>query len=186
MGEPPGDSSPKTRPYRHKPGLGQTRFFRDDGSYFVTIKNLSDPESFKKVPTFLYSKALCHMVGVPEKSLVIDPLKSGDLLVKLKNDQQAQILLKAKKLHGTDYDIETQSAKSANYSKCKVFCNVWDNMTAASIKEGLEEYKCIEVARILKKTPSGPVNTNIYILSFATPFPPQEIYNGCYLSLIHI
>ena len=53
-------------------------------------------------------------------------------------------------------------------------------MSNDQIKDGLSDDKCTSVYRIQKRTQNGPINTNIYILSFATPFPPEEIYNGCY------
>ena len=188
MGESPG-GSPPDKNYRHNPGLGKQNYFKDESSYFLIVKNLSDPEnSFKKVPTFLYSKALCTMVGVQNKTLTIEPLKSGDLMVKVQNQHQSDILSKATKLEGTDYNISVTPDKKANFSKCKVFCNIWEHMTEKEIQDGLADEKCIGVYRIQSRKNGQLVNTNIYILSFESPYPPQRIYNGCYYinTQIHI
>lgn len=181
MGDPPLGPPNTNSVYRYKPGIGRKSFFKNDSAFYVIIKNLSDPlNSFKKTSTFLIQKSLCCMVGVQDKSLKIEPLHSGDYIIQLNNEHQISKLKNAEFLHGTDLKILVTDAESANYSKCKVRCPEWDHMTSKEIQEGLIEEKCSNVYRITKKVDDTIQKTPFYILSFKTPYAPEQIFNGCW------
>lgn len=154
-----------------------TKSKRTEYAEYYIIKNADAGKDLSKVSPFYIEKALTHTVGT---GTITSRLRDGSLLIKCKNDLQAEKLLKLKKL-GSEYNIEVKEHGTLNNTQGIIYCFDLKFLTEAEILDGLQNQhqKVTAVRKIKRKGANGElIDTALCILTFHLSYLPPSIKVG--------
>ena len=139
---------------------------------FWVIRAKDEKVKLAKADPFVIDLALKGMVG---NYKLVKPLPSGHLLIEVDCLSHANNLAKTTRLHTFDVDISPHF--TLNFSKAIIYCDHLDRLELDDVKEGLKSQGVCDVHRIVPRNNDG-TKSNLYILTFDSPEPPQSIKVG--------
>lgn len=104
-------------------------------------------------------------------------LKSGIILIKVKNYSQASKLVKLVSL-SPSIKVDVAEHKSLNYTKGVIYCNDLRGISEDEILQELRKQKVVEVKKILKNENKTLSETGLIILTFNSISLPESINVG--------
>ncbi|KAH8266722.1 hypothetical protein KR018_001964, partial [Drosophila ironensis] len=141
------------------------------------IINRTDNETFEKTSPFIIKKVIDYTCdGAVE---TCKKTRSGSLLIKTKNNIQAQKLLKIQTFH--NFPVRAEEHKTLNSSKGIVYSNELRNIEEKEILEELKSQSVINVRKILKKDNNDKnktTETGLIILTFSKITLPDKLWIG--------
>ena len=164
--------------------LANKRFRSDSGSSsdpeatpnwprFLVISSSGDDKTLSNLSPFALNKGVEGIVGTPKS---IKRLRSGDLLVEVSRNTQADNLLKCKKL--VDVPVRVTPHRSLNSSKGVIRCQDIKNCSDEEILDGLASQHVSHVHRISVLREGDRKPTGTFILTFNTPNTPKTLKIG--------
>jgi len=145
-----------------------------DGKYLVITR--SDSETFSNTSPFLIKKTIDSAVG--GEVAECKKTRDGNLLIKTKNNLQAEKLIKLTTMPGK-IPIQVSEHRSLNYCKGVIYCNDLRGIEEAEILENLKSQKVIEVHKITKRASFGVTSeTGLIILTYSLLTLPETINTG--------
>lgn len=131
---------------------------KNEFAEYYIMSSAVENQDLKKVSPFLIEKALTTYVG---DGTITKRLRDGQLLIKCKNEKQAQQLLAMKSLGG-QINVKVEEHKTLNVCKGIVYCDDLKYMDEADILNELSPQKVTEVRKIKKKV-NGNCRTQHYL-----------------------
>jgi len=145
-----------------------------DGKYLVITR--SDSETFSNTSPFLIKKTIDSAVG--GEVAECKKTRDGNLLIKTKNNLQAEKLMKLTTMPG-NIPIQVSEHRSLNSCKGVIYCNDLRGIEEAEILENLKSQKVIEVHKITKRASFGVTSeTGLIILTYSLLTLPETINIG--------
>lgn len=145
--------------------------------YYIVQRIDSNNATFENLSPFFVQKALTTQIGANHET---KRLRDGTLLVKCKNDKQANALLGFNSnLFGNEYKVKVIEHISLNTVQGLVYC--WDakRLTEEEILEGLADEKVVAVRKMKRKEVGGAlVDTALIVLTFKRSILPKSIMFG--------
>lgn len=141
--------------------------------YFV-MSNAVEGHDLKNVSPFLIEKAISTYVG---DGTITKRLRDGQLLIKCKNEKQAQTLMTMKTLGG-QFNIKIEEHKTLNECKGIVYCADLKYIPEAEIVLELSSQKVTEVRKIKKKVNGELLDTALCIVTFKSSSLPEILRIG--------
>lgn len=139
---------------------------------------------FEKVSPFFIEKALTTTIG---SNHITKLLRNGTLLIKCKNDKQAECLLKFNTfLFGNSFKVKVSEHSSLNTVQGLIYCKASRYLTEDEITEGLADEKVVAVRKIKRKVGDNLVDTNLCILTFKKSTLPSSIKFGYHSVLVEV
>lgn len=153
----------------------QVKTLNSPGPKYIVISRADENEKQFKLSPFAVKKIIDHNCGGEVDSC--KRLRSGDLLIKTKNLQQANKLLKM--THFTDnMPVIATEHLSLNYSKGVIYSNDLRDIPENEIQSELESQNVTLVKKIMKKINGNLCETGLHILTFASTTLPNHIMIG--------
>lgn len=181
---------PEINPKKKRQTIGLNEFIDSKTGFVVAEKQyaeyyivelIEDKKTFDHISPFFVEKALTSHIGNNHQTKC---LRNGSLLVKCKNEKQANLLLGFNNiLFGNTYKVKVIEHGSLNTVQGIIFCNVSKRLSEADILEGLAHQKVTAVRKLKKKVGNDLVDTGNVVLTFKKSNLPNEIKFG-YLSVI--
>jgi len=140
---------------------------------FILIETTDSDRSLIKLSPFAIQKGIEFITSGPVNN--VSSLRSGALLIQVKNKQQADAILKSTKF--IDIPITASAHKRLNTSRGVIRCRSLQNCTNdTEIVDNLKDQDVTEARRIfVTRTNGTKAATNTIILTFNTPTPPSNI-----------
>lgn len=153
----------------------QVKTMNSPGPKYIIISRIDENEKQFKLSPFAIKKIIDFNCGGEVDSC--KRLRSGDLLIKTKNLQQANKLIKM--THFTDnMPVSASEHFSLNYSKGVIYSNDLRDVTEKEIQAELENQNVTLVKKIMKKVNGNLNETGLLILTFASTTLPNHIMIG--------
>lgn len=155
----------------------KTGFVSQEKTYgeFYVIEKL-DKTSFETTSPFFVEKALTTQIGSDHET---KRLRNGTLLVKCKNDKQAQLLQKFNNvLFGSTFKVKVTEHTTLNTIQGTIRCEDSKNWSEAEIQEGLAAQKVVAVQKMQRKVGDALVYTGTCVLTFKKSILPSSIKFG--------
>jgi len=171
----PGASPIKTTTMDKPPDISRTSIYNKhlgEPKYIVITR--TDNKSFENVSPFLIKKTIDFACGGEVESC--KNTRSGYLLVKTKNNLQANKLLRIKNM--ADIEVKATEHKTLNFSKGVIYCNELRSIDETEILNELKHQKVTEVRKILKKQDQALTETGLIIITFQTLTLPDSLNIG--------
>ncbi|GBN26720.1 hypothetical protein AVEN_56155-1 [Araneus ventricosus] len=133
------------------PGGDPERIGSAQSRFFILKRTSSTNETFHSVSPFLVEKAISGYLGeIPS----VRKLRSGDLLVEVSSQKQAQIIIKLNNLASIPVTVTPHA--SLNFSKGVVSCAELLNTSIEEIADKLKSQGVTHVRRIYAKRRTTP------------------------------
>lgn len=153
---------------------------------FHVVEMQDKQKSFEQISPFFIEKALSSYIGQQHET---KRLRNGTLLVKCKNEKQAQLLMSYNSnnnaiLFGNTYKVNVFEHATLNTVEGLIYC--WDAkfLSEDEILEGLQEEGVVKVRKIRKKVGDKLVDTALCILTFRRSQLPTSIKFGFHRVLV--
>lgn len=130
--------------------------------------------TFAQIPPFFIPKVIQSLIGNPK--CVKKKLRSGDILIKVENDKQAENLKKCKSFGNMPINVLVHN--TLNSSRGVMFEPDLLYISEEEILENLRDQNVIAVRRINIRKDGNDIRTKHLILTFDTPKLPQSIKAG--------
>lgn len=139
---------------------------------FMVIEREEEGQAMKSISVFKVKRELKSSAGIVKR---IQPLQEGKiLLVEVYNAEQAEKLLKVKKLGNKPVKVSWHA--TMNKSKGVVACFDWTYLEEEELKNELKAFNVSDVRRVKKKLKEGElVDTGTFILTFDSPSVPESL-----------
>ncbi|XP_058827089.1 uncharacterized protein LOC131687064 [Topomyia yanbarensis] len=164
---PPKGGGRKKKPNDLLPKLEGHR----EGPKFIILKRVDG--SFEKVSPIIIHKGIKTICGEPLNTI---KLRDGTLLVKTKNINQANQLLRCKMMF--EMEITVEENIKLNQTKGIVTCADLKYATEEEILEELQEQGVCNVEVMKRKKDGILISTNSYILTFKSNGIPESVKVG--------
>ncbi|XP_055633813.1 uncharacterized protein LOC129774140 [Toxorhynchites rutilus septentrionalis] len=172
---PPKGGGKKKKPNELTPKLEGHR----EGPKFVVIKRNNG--SFEKVSPVFIHKGIKSICGEP---LNVVKLRDGTLLVKTTSINQANQLLRCKKMF--DMEIAVEENAKLNQSKGIVTCADLRYATEEEIEEDLEKQGVCKIEVMMSKRDGNLNPTNSFILTFKSTGIPETVKVGYHVLRVRL
>ncbi|GBN58873.1 hypothetical protein AVEN_156204-1 [Araneus ventricosus] len=141
--------------------------------FFILKRKSSTNETFHSVSLFLVEKAISGYLGeIPS----VRKLRSGDLLVEVSSQKQAQIIIKLNNL--ASVPVTSTPHASLNFSKGVVSCGELLNTSIEEIADKLKSQGVTHVRRMSMRKGGQLLDTKHLVLTFHGSKIPESIKAG--------
>lgn len=186
LGEPPNRNSRKKRKIRgERINLNFDESSRTE-EVFMVIESDTKGKSLAKYNPFLFAKATEMALG--GKPLQTTMLRDGKILLRLKNQTEANKLKKLNLNHGTDnIQVNIYEHKTLNSTKGIIRCDACKFLSEEELLEGLRPQKVTDVYIMKRKGQNGETyNTRTAIITFKTTVLPRNIEIGYFTERVEL
>ena len=161
-------------------------FMAQDHNSFIRLKCTNRNEGFNNISPL--NKALRETLGITQDQIEIEPTKSGELILAVKQPTLTHRLnnLTDKRLLGTDLDIQVEACLDTYLNRCKgvVTSRCWDSISIDELKDDLKDIDVVDVYRITSFKNSKIYKTHKYILTFNMTKLPKAINTGYHMTKV--
>lgn len=147
---------------------------KNEFAEYYIMSSAVENHDLKKVSPFLIEKALTTYVG---DGTITKRLRDGQLLIKCKNEKQAQQLLAMKSLGG-QINVKVEEHKTLNVCKGIVYCDDLRYMDEVDILNELSSQKVTEVRKIKKRVNGELLDTALCVFTFKLSSLPEILKVG--------
>ena len=159
-----------------------------DQNSFIKLKCTNRNEGFNNISPIKINKALRQTLGLAQDQFEIEPTKSGELILAVKQPTLIHRLnnLQDKRLLGIELDIQIEASLDTFLNRCKgvITSRSWDSISIDELKDDLKDIDVVDVYRITSFKNNKIYKTNKYILTFNKTKLPHAINTGYHMTKV--